>query len=1369
MEKSGPNDDLSRRTNAPFPWHPGIMDAVPMGVCVTDREGLFVEVNAEYCRIHGYFREELIGKHFTLVVPEGSREQASGMHDAFFPEGIEPPGERTMVDKHGKEHIVHVTARPLDLPDGSRFRVATVQDVSERKTLEAENQRMQGLLSQAELISHIGSWEVDMLTGKNRWSDELFRIYGMEPGSVEPTSELGLMVIHPDDRANAIKALQQALDGGEPYVSDNRVLRADGSIRHVRARSHVERGADGHPLKLLGMLQDVTDLVEKERELAERNAMLESAEALGRMGRWEYVPATGSFIWSDEHARICGYEPGTVTPDLRFLLDRLVVPEDRSRVQQMMDDLRRGIPYDGVLRYRTADGSTIHVQVKARTAQDLPGENGARVLGVIHDITDEVLREQELLRVKAEQEALMNGTDDLIWSVGRDYRLIAANRACTEAIRTTSGRAVRPGDHISAMVMGKGIANEWLGHYQRALAGERFSIMEQWSVSGKDQRTFHDISFSPIARHGEVYGVACYAKDVTEQEQGLEHLERSQAELSRAQEIAKLGSWQLDGSTGRLTWSDMVYSIWERPKDFQPDLESFFATVHPDDRPELEAKKDLLIEGKSPQEQVHRIVLPDGRIKWVYERAETALAPDGRPVVNGIVQDITQVHELEDLLARATHMARIGSWELDLLKQDLYWSPMTREIHEVEAGYTPDPDASIRFYKDDGDRERIRAAMDRAVSDGTPWDEELVIITAKGNERWVRTMGQAEMAGERCTRLLGSLQDIHAQKAAEQDRTRVLRERDSFLERINDAFIGLSSDWTVTYWNKEAEHVLGKSKEDTLNKYIWDLYPDAKEFKAEYEKAMTTQEARHFEAHYATAGKWFEVNAYPSPEGLSIFFRDITGKRMAQQEIERLGQVLDRSLNEIYMFDPGDLRFTYLNKGALLNIGYTMEEMGSMTPMDIKPHYTPERFKELIAPLIGGEQEIVGFETFHRRKDGSEYPVHVHLGLDRSGERPVFIAIILDITHRLKTEEDILRSNERFHLVSQATQDAIWDRDIINGTLHWGDGFHTLFGHGREQSFMDVGSWEQYIHPDDRENVERSLNEVLENPSEQRWTCEYRYRRADGGHSFVADHGIVMRDANGRAVRMVGAMRDLSTYRAHEETLERLNEELTASNKELAQFAYVASHDLQEPLRMVTGFLSKLEERSSGRLDKKAMEYLSFAAQGAEHMRNVIQDLLRYSRAGRGSYEAEEVDLNEMMTEVTRTYATIINETGAHVTWEELPTVRGARTPLQQVLQNLVGNALKYREEGSAPMIKVSASADREWWHIRVQDNGIGIAPEHHDRIFEVFQRLHASDKFSGTGIGLAICRKIVEAHGGIIQVGSEPGKGSTFHFTLPR
>ena len=282
-------------------------------------------------------------------------------------------------------------------------------------------------------------------------------------------------------------------------------------------------------------------------------------------------------------------------------------------------------------------------------------------------------------------------------------------------------------------------------------------------------------------------------------------------------------------------------------------------------------------------------------------------------------------------------------------------------------------------------------------------------------------------------------------------------------------------------------------------------------------------------------------------------------------------------------------------------------------------------------------------------------------------------------------------------------------------------------------------------------------------------TCsrEFIIRRADNDDRIVQANAAPIRNDHNEVVAGIVVFMDTTERRHAEEKLRQLNEELTSSNRDLEQFAYVASHDLQEPLRMVASFTQLLALRYQDQLDEKGRKFIEYAVDGATRMQRLIDDLLTYSRVGTRGGVMESTDTRAALDEALRNLHAGISENGAQVTISDLPTVRADPSQLVQLFQNLVGNALKFRRPDELPRINISAEYLGKEWRFTIQDNGIGIDPQYADKVFIIFQRLHTRKEYPGTGIGLAVCKRIVERHGGRIWMESTPGQGTTFFFTL--
>jgi two-component system, chemotaxis family, sensor kinase Cph1 len=395
--------------------------------------------------------------------------------------------------------------------------------------------------------------------------------------------------------------------------------------------------------------------------------------------------------------------------------------------------------------------------------------------------------------------------------------------------------------------------------------------------------------------------------------------------------------------------------------------------------------------------------------------------------------------------------------------------------------------------------------------------------------------------------------------------------------------------------------------------------------------------------------------------------------------------------------------------------------------------------------------------------------------LGQEEAEPQICMVVTDLTEleatadklrEAQAEKEILQASEkRFRLLAEAVPQIVWTADPDGDVDYYNRKWTEFSGIPQKKSLG--WKWSAAVHPDDREQSmatwRRSVAEGT--PCE----IEHRLRRADGAYRWFLSRALPIRDEQGRVLRWFGTATEITELREAQRALEKTNEELGRSNQELEQFAYIASHDLQTPLRSITGFLDLLSRRYQGKLGPEADEFIAFAVDGAQRMHQLINDILAFSRVTTHGLPFGPVDCRAILDRALVNLRAAIGESGAVISQGELPTVGGDESQLAQLFQNLVDNAIKYRKPGEPPRIHVAAEEKETEWVFRVEDNGIGFDPRHTERVFQIFQRLHTTSEYSGTGIGLAICKKIVERHDGRMWVETEPGQGSTFYFTLPK
>jgi PAS domain S-box-containing protein len=457
-----------------------------------------------------------------------------------------------------------------------------------------------------------------------------------------------------------------------------------------------------------------------------------------------------------------------------------------------------------------------------------------------------------------------------------------------------------------------------------------------------------------------------------------------------------------------------------------------------------------------------------------------------------------------------------------------------------------------------------------------------------------------------------------------------------------------------------------------------------------------------------------------------------------------------------------------VNVQAEKQFGYPRDELLHRKVTDIIPTGFAERIiadgsrstAEALAQNMG-----TGIELVALRKDGGEFPIEIMLSPLGSSDGVLVTAAIRDISTRKAAEELMKRAEERYRGLLEAAPDAMvvisQSGEIVLLNLQ----AEKQFGYSRDEligrkvtDIIPIGFAERLVADKLRSPEEALAQEIGAG-------IELVARRRNGDEFPIEIMLSPLESADG--ILVTAAIRDISVRKAAEADLLNKITELNRSNEELSQFAYIASHDLQEPLRMVSSYTQLLAQRYVGKLDSDADEFIAFAVDGATRMQRLIQDLLAYSRIGTKQMEVTEVSSQSALDVALSNLATAVSDSGARVTNDPLPAVQTDETQLVQLFQNLIGNAIKYRTE-KTPEVHVSAlRKKRGKWQFSVRDNGLGIDAQYYDRIFGMFQRLHNRTEFSGTGIGLAICRKIVERNGGEISVTSTPGDGSTFRFSL--
>jgi PAS domain S-box-containing protein len=510
--------------------------------------------------------------------------------------------------------------------------------------------------------------------------------------------------------------------------------------------------------------------------------------------------------------------------------------------------------------------------------------------------------------------------------------------------------------------------------------------------------------------------------------------------------------------------------------------------------------------------------------------------------------------------------------------------------------------------------------------------------------------------------------------------------------------------------------------------------------------------------------RYMETNAAPLryTNGTTVQLattHDITERRQAERAALLLSAIVDSSDDAIISKDLNGV-ITSWNKSAERLFGHTAEEAIGQTVADLLiPEDGQEEEPEILARLRRGER-VDHFETLRKRKDGSLVDISLTISpiKNRQGVLIGASKIARDITESKRYQKRLIESEAWFRRLADSMPQMVWTARSDGYVDYYNERWYQFTGFNREPG--GDTSWESILHPDDIQRTHDTWHASVQ--SGEPFSIEYRFRdRRENRWRWFIGRALPVRDGSGTIVKWFGTCTDIDEQKRTEEQLRR-------ANQDLEQFAFSASHDLQEPLRGVKIYSELLAKRYESKLDGDGLKFIKFLTSAATRMERLVRDLLTYTQVAGFDGPQEVSDANEALKIALANLAVSIAASGAQITTDPLPSLPVSSTHLQQLFQNLIGNAIKYRSLERSPAVHVTAEQQNAHWVFSIADNGIGIDPEYKENVFGLFKRLHRSDEYSGTGIGLAICQRIVDRYHGRIWVESEPGRGSTFRFTLP-
>jgi PAS domain S-box-containing protein len=475
------------------------------------------------------------------------------------------------------------------------------------------------------------------------------------------------------------------------------------------------------------------------------------------------------------------------------------------------------------------------------------------------------------------------------------------------------------------------------------------------------------------------------------------------------------------------------------------------------------------------------------------------------------------------------------------------------------------------------------------------------------------------------------------------------------------------------------------------------------------------------------------------------------------------------SLDIICLIDI-DGKFINISDAILPIWGYAKEELIGFEYIKFVHPEDIVKTQVEASKIIKGNSTL-NFENRYIHKNGRS--ISMMWSAHWSEEMNTMFCIARDVSDRNELEKKLKHQEKKYKILIEHSSDITTLYDKEGTIIYESPAILKSLGYTTE-TFIGKKIWD-LLHPEDLVRIKNKFDSLINFP-DKIITVQQRLKHENG--DWIWTEGTMTNLLEEEGVQaIVSNLRNITQRKNAEKLLEELNstlsvkaEELENSNKELERFAYIASHDLQEPLRMVSSFLELLEKKYGDQLDAQAKKYIYFARDGSYRMKKLILDLLDYSRIGSEKDKFQMVDVSSIIKEIEKIYQVSFKENNASLAYDKLPVIIGIKNQIHQLFQNIIGNAIKYKNNrGDNPLIKINYKEDEDKWLFSIEDNGIGIEPKFLNKIFILFQRLHSKQEYSGTGIGLAISKKIIEKHGGKIWVESVHEAGSTFYFSISK
>jgi len=596
----------------------------------------------------------------------------------------------------------------------------------------------------------------------------------------------------------------------------------------------------------------------------------------------------------------------------------------------------------------------------------------------------------------------------------------------------------------------------------------------------------------------------------------------------------------------------------------------------------------------------------------------------------------------------------------------------------------------------------------------------------------------------------------------------------------------LTNQIAAKTFGMSVEDVIGRNDEEFKSRKGWRRVLDSDK------KVVETGEILHIndivakdpngEIRYGQATKVPIKNENGEVTQILTVVNDITeikiAEKLLQKQKDYLRMIIDLSPNFIFSKDINGV-FVLANKSLSTAYGTTPDDLEGKTDADFNPNKEEVAFflQKDRKTMINGEIVHIPQETISNATGETKILRTIKVPIfDENGNCEQMLGVAVDITEYKQIERDLRESETKFRAIFENSHAILTILDIEGNILNQN---RLLL----KDSELNIGrpAWESRWFAHDENLIAQVKKDLKKIAKGKAVTRQFTYEKTPNNMGHIICTTKPIYTENGKDILfLLAESREITDLMQSQQALADKVDELNTKNEELKKyidsnmqlenFAYITSHDLREPLRTISGFANLLEKKYIGKLDETADEYLGYILTSTKNMNALIEDLLIFSRVHTGEHTVEKLDLDDLLFEIIRSLNSSIEDTGALVTYENIPeTINANRTKMKQLFQNLIANAIKFRKPNVVPEVKITAKSKGKYWEFSVQDNGIGIKDEYFDKIFMIFKRLHTKEEYQGTGIGLSLCKKIVEQHGGKISLKSKKGEGTTFYFTIEK